>query len=672
MPTPCMPETSRLTGIFTTFVGISNDSFISIMRLIKRLHIFILESFLPLFAMTFFIVLFIVLMQFLWKYIDDFIGKGLPLSVLAEFFFYAAVSLVPMALPLAILLASLMTFGNLGENLELTALKSSGISLIKVMAPLIVLVSGVAVGAFFFQNNVLPKAQVKMWTLLFSMKQKSPEVEIPEGIFYDQIPGYNLYVAEKDQETGMLYGMMIYDVNRGGDNSTIIMADSARIAFTRDSKYLFLHLYNGEQFENLRDMSMRDRNVPFRRETFIDKEVLIPFDANFNRLDDDNMRRQYVGKNITELQHTIDSVGTRVDSLSVQYGQMLRRQPLAGLVPDRGKKGEILPFRTVKMPSEAIHLDTLMAAMTPTEGTSLYDKALRSVLQKRQNYEFHALTMSEDKRIMRRHEIELLKKFTLSVACIIFFFIGAPLGAIIRKGGLGTPLVISVFLFLFYYIIDNTGYKMARDGRWDVWFGIWLSTFVLVPLGCYVTIKAMNDSAVFDKDAYINFFRRLVGARVARNVEQKAVILREIDTPTACGLLTSLREHALQFKSSYCAAIPTYHAYWHKEMDMTALDELAAETDAAVNYMRDCSDIMVTHKLPDFPVIRNLWIYNPTSKTWLRKTMEIALPFGIPVWLVARRYLHELQTDIDTICTLSTQIEEMIGCDAQQSVSHEA
>ena len=227
------------------------------MILVKRLHTFILKTFLPLFAMTFFIVLFIVLMQFLWKYIDDLVGKGLSFGVLGELFFYAAVSMVPMALPLAILLASLMTFGNLGEKFELTAMKASGISLIRVMAPLIVTVGTIAVGAFFFQNDILPKAQVKMWTLLFSMRQKSPELEIPEEVFYDQIPGYNLYVKHKNRDTGMLYDVMIYDVSRGGDNATVITSDSARLALTPDMKYLYLRLWQGEQFENLRDQNSR-------------------------------------------------------------------------------------------------------------------------------------------------------------------------------------------------------------------------------------------------------------------------------------------------------------------------------------------------------------------------------------------------------------------------------
>lgn len=224
--------------------------------------------------MTFFIVLFIVLMQFLWKYIDDLVGKGLSFDVILELFFYAAVTLVPMALPLAILLASLMTFGNLGEKFELTAMKASGISLIQVMAPLIILVSGISVGAFFFQDYALPKAQVKMYTLLFSMRQKSPEVEIPEGVFYDQIPGFNLFVQHKNQETGMLYDVMIYDVSKGGDNATILLSDSAQLAFTNDMRYLYLHLYKGEQFENLRDQTSLDRNVPFRRESFLTSRSL--------------------------------------------------------------------------------------------------------------------------------------------------------------------------------------------------------------------------------------------------------------------------------------------------------------------------------------------------------------------------------------------------------------
>ncbi len=265
-----------------------------------------LRSFVPLFVMTFFICLFIVMMQFLWKYIDEMVGKGLSFDVLAELFFYAALSMIPMALPLAILLASLMTFGNLGEQFELTAMKASGVSLLKCMRPLIVFIVLIAIGAFFFQNNVLPVAQAKMWTLMFSMKQKSPELEIPEGVFYDQIPGYNLYVQEKGKDNGMLYDLMIYDVSRGFDNASIIMADSGKMAMMEDKQHLFLRLWQGESFENIREAGANMKNVPYRRESFTLKEILLTFDANFNRLDEEGMRNQYVGKNIAQLQATID------------------------------------------------------------------------------------------------------------------------------------------------------------------------------------------------------------------------------------------------------------------------------------------------------------------------------------------------------------------------------
>ena len=259
---------------------------------IKRLYLFMLQSFLPLFLMTFFICLFIVLMQFLWRYIDDLVGKGLDVSVIAELFFYAALTMVPMALPLAILLASLMTFGNLGEQFELTAMKASGVSLIKSMRPLIVLMVLVAIGAFFFQNNVLPVAQTKMWTLLYSMRQKSPELDIPEKEFYDQITGFNIYVNDKDRETGILRQLLIYNVDKGADNATIIYADSGKMSITDDKEHLFLTLWNGEQFENLREQGLSSNNVPYRRESFTDKEVMITFDANFTRMDESGMRNQ--------------------------------------------------------------------------------------------------------------------------------------------------------------------------------------------------------------------------------------------------------------------------------------------------------------------------------------------------------------------------------------------
>ena len=632
------------------------------MRVIKRLHWFILKSFLPLFAMTFFIVLFIVLMQFLWKYIDDLVGKGLSLGVLAELFFYAAVSMVPMALPLAILLASLMTFGNLGEKFELTAMKASGISLVRVMAPLIVLIGGIAVGAFFFQNNVLPTAQVKMWTLLFSMKQKSPELEIPEGVFYDQIPGYNLYVKNKDKETGILHDVMIYDVSRGGDQGTILLADSARLAFTPDNRWLFLHLYQGEQFENLRDQTSLDANVPFRRESFFDKQVLIPFDANFNRLDDNSMRKQYVGKNIAELHHTIDSINVRLDSIGRENTVVLNKGPLRIIHGDMGGYngyGSAPGTEGMLSKDKPVSLDSLLMKLDESGRRQVAEGAMQSIRRERNEYEFKGVTVADDRKSLRRHEIELLKKYTLSVACLIFFFIGAPLGAIIRKGGIGTPLVISVLLFLVYYIIDNTGYKMSRDGRWEVWFGMWLSTAILAPLGIYVTWKAMNDSAVFDKDLYLSLIRKIIGTRPVRKVNYKEVIINDISTAEAISRLECLRIASSDFLSAN-GAVQKYSTYWVKGYDTGEIRKISGELESTVSYLTDCRNPMAVNKLIDFPVIRQLWLYHPSRRQWLGKVLMILFPVGIPVWLIGIRYQKTLKKDLRKIVSTCAAIEKIL------------
>lgn len=621
------------------------------MRIIKRLHLFILQSFLPLFAMTFFIVLFIVLMQFLWKYIDDLVGKGLSVDVLGELFFYAAVSMVPMALPLAILLASLMTFGNLGEKFELTAMKASGISLVRVMTPLIILVSGISVGAFFFQNDVLPKAQVKMWTLLFSMRQKSPEVEIPQGVFYDQIPGYSLFVKHKSQESGMLYGVMIYDVKEGGDNSTIVMADSAQLAFTPDMKYLYLHLYYGEQFENLREQRSMDSNVPFRRETFEDKELLIPFDANFNRLNEEGMRKQYVGKNIAELRQTIDSIGVRVDSIGGQYSTALKedfesRFGSSGIKDGASKGSAHL---------STVPLDSLLAKDGTVKRNMIYEAAVAQARNQAQTYEFKSATFEDEKRTMRRHQIELIKKFTLSVACLIMFFIGAPLGAIIRKGGIGTPLVISVLLFLVYYIIDNTGYKMARDGRWDVNFGIWLSTLVLAPLGIYVTYKAMNDSAVFDKDAWLRFVRRFFPERGGRHVEYKEVSFKDISSSVAIWRLEMLRRECEAFlrENSRPQSLLQYLECGYDRNDIRSISE---GVEGIVGYLSDSTDRHIIGALNELPYLHCKWLYSPLHNRWLTLASIVIFPVGLVLWIAGlraqRKYKGKLRKSVEVIDVL--------------------
>ncbi len=569
---------------------------------IKRLYTFMLQSFLPLLMMTFFICLFVVLMQFLWRFVDEIVGKGLSFAVIAELFFYAALSMVPMALPLAVLLASLMTFGNLGEKFELTALKASGISLFRIMKPLIVLMLLIAVGAFFFQNNVLPVAQTKMWTLLFSVKQKSPEVEIPERSFYDQIPNINLFVDSKNPETGMLYDMIIYDVTRGIDNSRVIVADSGKISLTEDKTHLFLHLYNGEMFENLRENTMGVNTsgyMPFRRESFDDKGIYMAFDANFNRMDEDGMRSQYVGQNITELRHSIDSIGARVDSVASVYASEILAMPVMGMSRKITRvQGDSLVHlsRPLVAMERPLDLDSIFNAPSASFAKSYISQALGKARRQKTDYEFRSIALAEEAKVMRRHDIEMQKKFTLSFACIIFFFIGAPLGAIIKKGGLGTPLVISVILFIIYFIIDNSGYKMARDGGLEVYQGIWLSSAVLLPLGIFFTYKAIGDSALFNVDAYRNFFNRLIGRMPQRHLEIKEVVMQEVDVSVALDMLhefvAECRAERLSLEKRNFVA---------KRLKRGNLHHLRDSLNNLVDYLSNSRDYVVVNYLNKLP-----------------------------------------------------------------------
>ncbi|MDE6098734.1 MAG: LptF/LptG family permease, partial [Muribaculaceae bacterium] len=561
-----------------------------------------LQRFLPLFAMTFFICLFIVLMQFLFSYVDDLVGKGLSMDVIGELFFYAALTMVPTALPLAVLLASLMTFGNLGEKFELTAMKAAGISLFRIMRPLIVLMVLVAMGAFFFQNNVLPVAQAKMWTLLFSVRQKSPEVEIPERSFYDQIPGINLYVDRKDPDTGMLYDVTIYDVSQGLDNSRVILADSARLSFTEDKTRLFLHFYSGEMFENLRNNSMglpSSGYLPFRRENFSDKQVYFTFDANFNRMDESNMRSQYVGKNIAQLRHSIDSIGRKVDSLGNSFADELLARPFAGVNPvvalTEGDSATEVRRMPVAM-AAPIDIDSIFNAPDASRAKSYVATAIATAKRLRQDYEFRQVILTDQEKSLRRHGIEMHKKFTLSIACIIFFFIGAPLGAIIKKGGLGTPLVISVILFIVYYIFDNAGYKMARDGKLEVWEGIWLSTAVLLPLGVFFTYKAVGDSAVFNFDAYRNFFRSIAGRQDKRSLEVKEVIMEDVQPERAGELVSALSEAIAVAMSQYKAMNPVLRCFVK-----SPLRPVQQTMSVMIDYLSNSRNTAVIERLNRYP-----------------------------------------------------------------------
>ena len=471
---------------------------------LKKIDIYVFKRFFNIFLMTFFICIFILLMQFLWKHFADLVGKGVSVSIILEFFVYAIFTLVPLSLPLAILLASIMTFGNMGENFELTAMKSAGISLFRIIRPLVAFVILLSIGAFFFSNNVLPRAETKLWTLIFSLRHKSPELDIPAGEFYSGINGYNIYVRSK--ENGLLKNLMIYDFSGGFDNASIKVADSGRVHFTEDKKYLLLTLYNGESFENLKwqRLSATD-NVPYRRETFSMQEIILDFDSEFSRYDESLLEGQHISKNLSQLKQTIDSVNNIIDLRTKVLSDELVERKYFGRETEWGRSLEVLE----SVPLANYNPDSLLMSLTQEELEQASTMALSKANEMKGQVDYNILMLSE-KKYVSRHEIQWHRKFTLPFACFIFFFIGAPMGAIIRKGGLGMPVVISVVMFIIYYIIDNTGYKMSRENIWPAIQGMWLSSAILLPIGAFLTYKAAIDATVLNPSEYIRIWKNLV------------------------------------------------------------------------------------------------------------------------------------------------------------------
>jgi lipopolysaccharide export system permease protein len=464
--------------------------------------VYLLRNFLWLFIATFFIAIFILLMQFMWMHVTDLVGKGIGLSVLAEFFLYATASVVPLALPLAILLSSLICFGNLAEQMELTAMKAAGISLFRIMRPLTVAVALLSLGAFYFSNNILPKSQTKLWTLIFSLRQKSPELEIPVGEFYDEISGYHMYVREKTRD-GALLKIMIYDYSDGFENAKVMVADTGRLEASADRRYLILNLYNGETFENLNKKQQRAtgsvKSIPYRRETFTRKRILIDFSTDFNRMDESVLQDQHVSKNVAQLTHSIDSMKVVSLERSKEQSDRLISERYFG----RESTREVhIPEHVTEEQRRFYSLDSLWRTLTVQQQRQVLSIAHERASAYQNQVDYQAILLDDANRYIRKHEIELYRKFTLAFACLIFFFIGAPLGAIIRKGGLGAPVIISVVLFIIYYIIDNTGYKMAREALWPCWAGMWLSSFILLPIGIFLTYKAATDSPLFNPEAW--------------------------------------------------------------------------------------------------------------------------------------------------------------------------
>ena len=614
---------------------------------IKKLDIFIAKQFGLLFLAAFVICQFVLMMQFLWRYVDELIGKGLSMDVLIQFFWYMGIMLMPQAFPLAILLSSLITFGNLGESSELTAIKAAGISLRQAMRSLTAITITIACISFYFQEVIGPKAFISFQQLLISMKQKNPEVEIPEGIFYDGIPGSNLYVQKKDLERGVLYGIMIYRMNGNYEDAAVILADSGRIQATAEKKHLLLTLYSGEWFENMRQSGMGvNANVPYRRETFGTKKILLDFDGGFNLTEMGGISADARSKGLSRIVHDLDSIREYNDSVGHQNYREAQQITYTRSVLSKDDSTKII--RETAGRNEMY--DSLYQKQSAEQKQRILTQAANDVQMTLTNLDYKAEWSHWLYREERMHMMEAINKFTLSLSCIIFFFIGAPLGAIIRKGGLGVPVIISVIVFIVFYILDNTGMRMARIDEWTVWFGKLLGTVVLSPIAMFFTYKANKDSTVFNVDMYRTLMMRLLGLRTKRSIMKKEVIIEDPNYQEDSNKLAAISEETKRYMEVHNLLrwpnpIVVFFRPGNDQEIATLYDELET-TIEDLSYTRDKRIILLLNR---YPVIAPNAHTRPFHRKWLNIITGLFLPTGVFFYVRMIRFRFRLYKDLQHI-----------------------
>mgnify|MGYP000843661156 FL=1 len=633
---------------------------------IKKLDIFITKQFALLFVGTFFICQFVLMMQFLWRYVDELIGKGLSLEIMAQFFWYMGLMLVPKALPLAILLSSLITFGNLGESSELTAIKAAGISFMQSARSLIVLSISIALCSFMFQNVIAPQANIKLAQLLISMKQKSPELEIPQGIFYDGIPGSNIYVSRKDLDTGKLYGVTIYRMTGSYEDQAIILADSAMLQSTADKKHLLLTLWNGEWFENMQSSELGNKaTIPYRRETFFHKQILIDYNDDFNMTDASLLSHNAQGKGLSKILHDIDSLNQQQDSIGRQLYADMKSQFYHFIEVDKKYKSAAaakgVANRKVHT-DKTENIDSIYNKLPKERRSSAISYAMAQISSGKQEMDFHSLISSDGERNIRLHNMEAIAKFTLSLSCIIFFFIGAPLGAIIRKGGLGLPVIISVLIFIVYYILENSGTRMAKLGVWNLWFGCCLSTAVLSPLAIWVTYKANNDSMVFNIDAYKEVFRRVLAIRINRNIFRKEVIISDPDYRKDAEILQQITEGITEYARIHSLRkLPNPIKVFFRYEPDHRIENISEIMENTIEDLSNTRDKLILAEINHYPILDTKAHTRPFERKWLNIMAAIILPLGLFFYFRMVRFRFRLYRDLVVIKETNRKITERIA-----------
>ena len=627
---------------------------------IKRLDTFILGKFLQLFVGAFFICLFVFVMQFLWRYVDDLVGKGLTLDVLGQFFWHVSVYLVPTSLPLAVLLASLITFGNMGENLELLSMKAAGVPLVRVMRPILLLIIPLSAFVFYFQNEISTNAQKQLRALLVSIKIAQPAVEIPEGVFYN-MRDFNLYVVKKNAQTGMLYNTIIYKMDQGFDRAQIVLADSAKIEMTADKMHMKLTLWSGEQFQNLKteDVNVfKSESVPYDRETFMYKQLLIDFDANFNQIEANELAFLPQAKNWAALANFIDSMNLQIDSAALASSSDYagRALPTTKAFTRKDSLATLRALSHVKL-----NFDSLVAKI-PKEKMERARNRTASTLQSfSTEMTWRNEAVEDQEYFVRKHEVEWHQRITLALACLLFFFVGAPLGAIIRKGGLGMPTIISVGIFILYYIINTSGMKMARDGSINMVVGMWMSTFILTPAGAYLTFMANRDSVVFNLDAYLAFLRRLLGFRTKRHLFRKEVIITPPDVTTDLQLAQSIRQEAEDYRQTKRLWLaPNYFRLFFRTRPDQRMEQLSDRIEELVEDLANTRDMHVLDTLNRVPFIYAHAHTTPFSRQWINYVFGVLFPLGLIIWVRAWRFRLRLARDLRQTIKCMTTLEEQL------------
>ena len=643
---------------------------LAIVDVFKIVDKYILRTFIPLFVMSFAVCWFIVVMQFLWRYIDELVGKGLSGFMLLKIIFYAALSFIPMSLPLGILLASLMTLGNLGERLELLALKASGIRLYRIIRPIMLLVLAMACGLFYFQNDLMIRAQVRMWTLVITAKYAAPEMEITPGVFYTGIPGYSLYAKDRDAGTGLMHRMMVYDMSRGYLNPRIIRADSGRLVMDKSKKFLVLKLYQGQSFENIQTQSYNTSTdaVPYMLPHFDYSETFIPFDANIKMQDEGELSSMYVGKNLHQLQRSIDSIRPILDSTRLSYAQVVGASLMEShygtssyAYQDSSTRAQE-QVRLAHLEQQTRHSKAEDASLTFTPQDSLQAISMARDKADRVKEEASLYIDTDDAQFYQFRTLhqEWHRKFTFPVSCLIFALIGSSLGAIVRRGGIGMPIIISIFFFVVYFIIDSFGTNMLRNESIPIWLGMWLSNIVLFPVGIFLAYKANQDSSALNVEVYVIFFRKLFGFRGVRKVEYQELVIEEADYKAGALAVTQALKHTDTLLQGPLFAGRIW-SIWTRGAEQRKLATLSKELDDITEALRHTPSRLLVSKLCDLPLLpTRLSPFLPEAPRWGR-ILGALLPISLPFGLFLSRVRTHLRADLRTTHTVLLQIADEVA-----------